>query len=146
MLYPGPPDMDLQFKKSAVNGPWTATASENTDTFDLGSTAHWMGYLIVDIDALTVADTDETYNLQIRGADNTGFTTNVQVLGSWPLGTGAITGDYDTTAGLYKFPFANFLGPEGDTKAAKQYLRVYVVHAGTTTSLTWSAELAHFPV
>jgi len=103
--------------------------------------------LVVNVTALDTVTGDESYELWVLGSNAAGFTAGtVAVLGGMVIGgiagkttIGALNTVLDTT-GMYEILFTN----EQDN-IKYQYIKLYLVIAGTTPSITLNAFVAEIP-
>jgi hypothetical protein len=103
--------------------------------------------LVLDVTAIDTVTGDESYNLILLGSNDSAFGAgNVAILGSFILGgvTGKTTiGALNTfvdVAGRYEFCFSS-----EQANVKYQYLKLYLVIAGTTPSLSLLAFKAEIP-
>jgi hypothetical protein len=114
----------------------TSTAVGSVAYLDVGE-GRFSGDLLVNITAIDVSSTNETYRISLQGSTTSGFSTGIQIpLFEWSFGdastisTAGSTTAIDTTVGLYRFPVTNeLLGLQF------RYLRVNVICGGTTPSV-----------
>lgn len=131
-------DANLQMRDSyAATSSAAAQVASAARVLDLG-TGFWSGDLVVDVTAAAVDGGDEAYTIMVQLSDNSDFSTGAEYEGaSLRIGDAAVTlGDVDTTTGRYVIPFNNRVSGDG---TCWRYARVYTVHAGSTSSITFTA-------
>lgn len=118
----------------------TASAAALVDSaakvLDLG-TGFWSGDLVIDVTVAAVDGGDESYKFGIELSSNSDFSTGAEYEGaSLLIGDSSLTaGDADTTVGRYVLPFHN----RAINGTTLRYARLYITHAGSTSSVTCSA-------
>jgi hypothetical protein len=118
----------------------TASAAALVDgaakVVDMG-TGFFSADLVIDVTVAAVDGGDESYKFGIELSNNADFSTGAEFEGaSLLIGDSSLTGgDTDTTTGRYVLTFNN-RPVDGTTY---RYARLYVTHAGSTSSLTASA-------
>ena len=138
-------DVNLQLKDSgsAVTADALATVGGSTATIDVGSGAFLDAALVVDVSAMDVASTDESYKLRLIGSNSSSFASGIAVLATLELGVaasmsgGAGASDANKTTGRWIVPFHNLAGT-----TIYQYLRLALDVGGTTPSITYTAFIA----
>lgn len=131
-------DDNLKMRDSyAATSSAAAQVSSAAKVLDLG-TGFWSGDLVVDVTDAAVDGGDEAYTIQVQLSDNADFSTGAEFEGaSLRIGDAAVTlGDVDTVAGRYVIPFHNRVAGNG---VCYRYARVYTIHAGSTSSITFTA-------
>ena len=132
-------DSDLEFKDSAAV---TASAAAQVDSVaqivDVG-TGFFKGCMIIDVSAMLLTDNDEIYDIVVQGSSDSDFgtDTNIVELAAINLSPAEVKRtdcNKDDAVGRYKLYFDN-----ENNGTYYQYLRLYTVVAGTTTSVTYSA-------
>lgn len=135
-----PFDANLEFKDS-YNTTASAAALVNSaaKVVDLGK-GFWSGDLVIDVTVCAVDGGDEAYKFGIELSDNSGFSSGTEYEAvSLRIGDAAVTaGDVDTTTGRYVLPFNN----RAVDGTILRYARLYITHAGSTSSITCSAYAA----
>lgn len=130
-------DADLEFKDSYNT---TASAAAQVDSaakvVDLGK-GFWSGDMVIDVTVCAVDGGDEAYKLGVELSDNSDFSTGSEYEAvALRIGDAAVTsGDVDTTTGRFVLPFTNRI-VDG---TILRYARLYITHAGSTSSITCSA-------
>lgn len=130
-------DALLEFKDSYNT---TASAAATVDSVakvvDLG-TGFWTGDLVCDVTVCAVDGGDEAYKIGVELSDDDDFSTGSEYEAvALRIGDAAVTsGDVDTTTGRFVVPFSNRI-VDG---TILRYARVYTTHAGSTSSITYSA-------
>lgn len=131
-------DADLEMKDSyETTSSAAAEVGSAAKVLDLG-TAFWSGDLVVDVTAAAVDGGDEAYTIQVQLSTDSGFSSGSEYEGaSLRIGDAAVTlGDVDTTTGRYVIPFHNRVASDG---TCLRYARVYTIHEGSTSAITYSA-------
>lgn len=120
-----------------LSGNATAITADDDDgigaspIIDLGS-GRFDACLVLDIAAIDVASSDESYDLIIQGSNSATFASGIQELARRRLGhTSTLKGAASSAIGRYELPFTNDVL---DTEY--RYLRVLVDVAGTSPSIT----------
>lgn len=132
-----PFDADLEFKDLYNT---TASAAALVDSaakvVDFG-TGFFEGELVIDVTVCAVDGGDEAYKIGLELSTNSGFSSGDEYESvSLRIGDAAVTsGDVDTTTGRFVLPFNNRI-VDGTTL---RYGRLYTTHAGSTSSITYSA-------
>jgi hypothetical protein len=126
-------DSDLEMKDAGlVATSAAATVDSSAKYLDVG-TGLFKGCVILDVTALEIADTDETYDIVIQGSNATAFTAASSVeLVALHLGAKQIKRtdtDKDDGTGRFKLYFDN----ENDGTFYR-YIRIYTVVGGTITN------------
>ena len=100
-------------------------------------TGFFSGVLVADVTVCAVDGGDEAYKIGIELSDNADFSTGSEYeTCALRIGDAAVTsGDVDTTTGRFTLPFNNRI-VDG---TRLRYARVYTTHAGSTSSITYSA-------
>lgn len=138
-------DVNLQLKDSgsAVTADALATVGGSTATLDVGSGAFLDAVLVVDVSAMDVASTDESYKLRLIGSNSSSFASGIAVLATLELGVAtsmngsAGAADANKTTGRWVLPFYNQAGT-----TIYRYLRLALDVGGTTPSITYTAFVA----
>lgn len=114
-----------------------ATAAEST-IVDLGD-GFFDGYLVVDVTALEVASTDETYDIHLEGSNVAAMSSGSVCLAAAPqMGNAAAPADADTAVGRFVVPVTNEQNGE-----LYRYVRIHTTVAGAVaTGINFSAFLA----
>lgn len=132
-------DSDLEFKDSAaVTASGAAEVDAAAQIVDVG-TGLFKGCMIIDVSAMLLSDNDEIYDIVVQGSsdDDFGTDTNIVELAAVNLSPADVKRtdcNKDDAVGRYKLYFDN-----ENNGTYYQYLRLYTVVAGTTTSITYSA-------
>lgn len=132
-------DSDLEFKDSAaVTASGAAEVDAAAQIVDVG-TGLFKGCMIIDVSAMLLSDNDEIYDIVVQGSsdDDFGTDTNIVELAAVNLSPAEVKRtdcNKDDAVGRYKLYFDN-----ENNGTYYQYLRLYTVVAGTTTSITYSA-------
>ena len=130
-------DANLEFKDSYnTTSSAAAQVDSSAKVVDLG-TGFWSGDLVIDVTVCAVDGGDEAYKIGIELSDDDDFSTGTEYEGpSLRIGDAAVTsGDVDTTTGRFILPFTN----RAVDGTVCRYARVYTTHAGSTSSITYSA-------
>ena len=95
--------------------------------------------MIIDVSAMLLTDNDEIYDIVVQGSSDSDFgtDTNIAELAAINLSPAEVKRtdcNKDDAVGRYKLYFDN-----ENNGTYYQYLRLYTVVAGTTTSVTYSA-------
>jgi hypothetical protein len=129
-------------------GAFTASAA-GSDILDMGATnvghnndagpGRVTGDIMIDVTAMDIVSNDEIYDIVLQGSPDALFDTaaNVQELAAISLGCSEAKrtdSDKDDVIGRYKIPVRNEF-----METVYRYLRLYVVAAGTTPSITFTA-------
>jgi hypothetical protein len=125
-------DESLTLKASGA-----VTADADHTIIDLGSDAAFKGEMLIDVSAIDIADTDETYQLILMGSASATLASGIVHLASITVGDAATIanqGDVDSTTGRYIVPFSNILND-----VAYRYVRLSTDVTGTSPSITFSA-------
>ena len=136
----GTPDANL----TLVAAGTTVTATGNSSSVQLGATdsAAFSAFdVIVDVSALDFANADETYTINVAGANAAGFGTK-WILGTMRLGTAAHVGQTNPQrAGRYVIRCTNAITADAaDTLfTTAGYVRLEYTLGGTTPSMTLAA-------
>lgn len=134
-------DANLKMKDAGlVASSAAAQVDGSAKVLDVG-TARFEGKLIIDITAIEVASSDESYRVAIEGATASGFSSGTEIeLASMLFGDASVHGgDTDTATGRYELPFNN-IGADG---TPYRYLRVYTTVGGTVaTGINYTAFIA----
>lgn len=132
-------DADLEFKDSAaVTASAAAEVDATAQIIDVGA-GLFRGCMIVDITAMLLTDNDEIYDIVVQGSsdDDFGTDTNIVELAALNIAAAEVKrtdSNKDDATGRYKIYFDN-----ENNGTYYQYLRLYTVVAGTTTSITYAA-------
>lgn len=96
------------------------------------------GFMVVDLNAVEIADDDELYLIELQGSNQDDFSDNIVCLAVLKVGALEVTGDSeDTTAGEFRIPFCNQIKKAG---RAHPYVRAYTRVSGTiATGINYSA-------
>ena len=127
----------LQDGVAAITADGACQVSGAAKILDLGSaTANYSGIVIIDVQAIDIANSDEEYFLLVQGSNSATFASGVQNLACLPLADTAVAkgGAIDATVGRYELPFVN---RQDDT--IYQYIRMYVDVEGTSPSIDFTA-------
>jgi len=95
--------------------------------------------LIVDVSAIDISSSNETYKLILVGSNDAGLATGNVVLGEIMLGKGAsldILNGADSVVGQYEIPFST-----NQAGNLYEFLGLYAVLGGTTPSITYTADI-----
>ena len=118
----------------------TATEVNEGGIYDTGSAvAKFVADLMVHVTAIDIASNDELYSLELQGSTSATFASGIENLATLHLGpneTLITDTDVDSTVGVYTVPFTNQVGGR-----MYRYVRLKIVVAGTTPSITYTAYL-----
>lgn len=104
---------------------------------DIGD-ARMRGDVVIDVSAIDTVTGDETYTIHAQFSSSSSFASDIELGPSIQLSAAAVGGsDVVPDAGRYVLPVVNVL----DTRQY-QYMRLFVVVAGTTPSITFEAFLS----
>ncbi len=130
---------------SAIVGSQVGTVLDVAKIIDLGDGVV-EGYMIVDIDAIDIAEADESYFIKLQAAQSATFATAglVRDIARIDLGAGellanatATTGDQGAAGDRYVVPFRNVING-----TVFRYVRAYALIAnGTGETITYNAWL-----
>jgi len=136
-------DADMLMKDAGlVAATAAATVSGAAKVKNVGA-ARLDAVLVVDVSAVEIASNDEEYDIIVQGSNDSAFASGVENLGQLNLGATEVRqgGAQDSTTGRYELLFTNY---QDDT--VYQYLRVYIVVAGTiATGINFKAFIAKLP-
>ncbi len=133
-------DKELQLADgaAAITASGVTQVDGSAASLDLGAAANGSGDLVVDVSAIDITTGDESYELLLQGSSNSDFSSDVQTIARGKLGDSSTLGtgvDADSVVGRHVIPFHNDVAQT----TSYQYLRLAVVVAGTTPSITLSA-------
>jgi hypothetical protein len=94
-------------------------------------------YMVLDVSAIVVNDTDEIYNIYLEGSNVAAMDSGSVALAQIEMGNATAPADADTSTGRFVVPFRN-----EQNGTLYRYVRVYTKVAGTTPSITYSAFIA----
>jgi len=124
----------LQDDAAAITSSGNGTVGGPAKIADLGGGAVFRGLAVVDVNAMSTANADISYRIQIQGSTSSSFASGVVVLGELLLGGATGTGESAAssiaTQKRYLVPFWNV-----KYGTVFQYVRVRFVLAGTSPSL-----------
>lgn len=132
-----PFDADLELRDSyAATSSAAAQVDSAAKVIDVG-TGLFEADLVIDVTACAVDGGDEAYTISVEVSDNSDFSTGGEWrVASLQLGDASVVGgDTDMTTGRFVLPFNNRVS-DG---TLKRYVRVYTTHAGSTSSITFTA-------
>lgn len=93
------------------------------------------GVMNFNVLSLAIDGNDELYQLRVQGSTESDFGDTIVDLATLELGAKEVlSGDQDSTAGVYNLPFTN---EQNGTKYP--YLRTYMTPAGTSISIDYEA-------
>lgn len=118
-----------------------------TGTTDLPGDAPLLADVLLDITALDVASTDETYTFRLFGANIVDFSAKY-LLATYEVGRAAVTGTAKRL-GRHVIPFRNYALEDAGTYPSGggvyrsfRYIRLELDVGGTSPSVTCSAQIA----
>jgi hypothetical protein len=132
-------DSEMEFKDAGlIKAPAAATVDAEAKYVDVGS-GLFKGCMMLDVSALEIADSDETYTIFVQGSNTTAFTAaGIVELASLNLGAkGPKVSDCDKDdgTGRYKIYFDN-----ENALTYYRYIRIYIFVDGTVaTGINFSA-------
>ena len=133
---------ELKDSGAALTANAAGTVGGQARVINVGS-AFMAGAWIVDVDSLDLASADESYTIELQGADDAAFTAGVVVLGSIRFGkASAINETADRGVGRQQKEFFNAV----DGISPKPYLRAFLRVAGTTPSIQYRSFLTKSPL
>jgi hypothetical protein len=101
---------------------------------DVGS-GQFDGSIIFDVSAISAAGADQSYDLIIQGSNVANFGSGIEEIARYRLGNTAVRNGAGTSlVGRYEIPFNNNIN-----NIEYRWLRVVLVIAGTTPSITFSS-------
>ncbi len=118
---------------NAITADAAWLVSGSAAIIDVGD-AYLKAGVLVDVSAIDIASTDETYFLSIQGSSSATFASTIVELGCLRIGDASTIGaaiDVDSSTGRYVVHFSNYL--DG---TIYRYIRGYTDFTGTTPSLT----------
>ena len=130
-------DANLQLKDSsaAITSSAAAQVSSAAQILDVGA-ALFKGVAVIDITAIDIASTNESYRLTVQGSNSSSFASGIENLATLDLGATAsrLGSGQDSVVGRYELLFQN-----EQASTVYRYLRLYMTLAGTTPSITLTA-------
>lgn len=108
---------------------------------DVGA-ARLDGQIVIDISAMDISSSDETYRIILQGSNSSSFASGIENLAVLDVGATAarLGGAQNSVIGRYELGFTN---EQADT--VYRYLRIRVVVAGITPTITFGAFIATDP-
>ena len=96
------------------------------------------GVMVLDVQAIEIADNDEAYKITLQGSNDENFASGIVDLAEITLGAKeVIGGDVDSTVGRYSVPFKTL-----KKGTVYRYARVYVDLTGSvSTGISFKARL-----
>jgi hypothetical protein len=126
-------DDDLALKDAGL----IKTTTTEATVLDLGP-GLFDGFLVLDVSAVEVADTNETYLICLEGSTVDGMATGSVCLAQIEMGNASAPADADTGTGRFAIPVRN-----EQAGTLYRYVRIYTEVAGTVgTGINFSAFLA----
>lgn len=114
-----------------------ASTTTETTILDLGS-GIVDGFLVLDVSAVEVADTNEIYLICLEGSNVAAMTSGSVTLAQIEMGNATAPADADTGTGRFAIPFRN-----EQNGTVYRYVRIYTEIAGTIASgINFSAFVA----
>jgi len=96
------------------------------------------GFMVVDLNAVEIADNDERYDIIIQGSSESDFSDDISNLATLTLGALEVTGESaDPTVGEFRVPFCTQIKKAG---TVYPYVRAYTRVSGTiATGINYAA-------
>jgi hypothetical protein len=114
-----------------------ATTTTEATILDLGS-GIVDGFLVLDVSAVEVADSNEIYLICLEGSNVAAMTSGSVTLAQIEMGNSTAPADADTGTGRFAIPFRN-----EQNGTVYRYVRLYTEVAGTVaTGINYAAFLA----
>lgn len=114
-----------------------ASTTTETTILDLGS-GIVDGFLVLDVSAVEVADTNEIYLICLEGSNVAAMSSGSVTLAQIEMGNATAPADADTGTGRFAIPFRN-----EQNGTVYRYVRIYTEIAGTIASgINFSAFVA----
>ncbi len=102
--------------------------------------AEFNGELQVEVSAIDIVSNDEKYDIHLQGSNDATFAAGIANLARLSLSALEVAdagADIDSAIGRYRLPFSN-----QQNRVTYRYVRLTIVVAGTTPSITFKGRLA----
>ena len=106
----------------------------DTNNGATGSPARFNAVMVVDVTAIDVSSTNETYDIIVQLSNSATFASGVVNRIALKLGTTVAGSSANDVVGRYELPFDNEFA-----EATYRYVRLYTLVGGTTPSINYKA-------
>lgn len=124
----------LKAAGAAVTSSAAIATIVDTNNGASGNPSIFRADAVIDITALDVASTNETYDIIVQVSNSSSFASGVVNACALKVGTTVAGSSADSTVGRYILPFSNEVNG-----TIYRYVRLYTLVAGTTPSITYKA-------